>query len=161
MRRQDARRGQSVVEFALVLPILLAVLFIFTELLLVFRAQGTLTSVASAAAHNAALAGGETAGVDADIARLAQQNSLAPDVVRVRIDTDGGAGSWHWADWHDLPASADRSAWYPPPASYNRDLAVHLTYAYPMALPFLGSRTWTIPADASEASQMDTGVLPQ
>jgi hypothetical protein len=36
------------VEFALVLPILCAVLFMFTELLLVFRAQGTLTSVASA-----------------------------------------------------------------------------------------------------------------
>jgi hypothetical protein len=38
---------------------------------------------------------------------------------------------------------------------------VHLSYAYPLALPFVGSRAWTIPAAASEASQMDTGVLPQ
>jgi hypothetical protein len=44
---------------------------------------------------------------------------------------------------------------------YNSDITVHLSYAYPLALPFSGSQTWTIPAAASEASQMDPGMLPQ
>ena len=161
MRRPHARRGQAVVEFALVLPLLLAVGFAFTELLLVFKAQGTLASVATAAAHDAALAGGETAAVDTAIVSLVQQNGLPASQVRVQIATAGGAGSWHWADWHDLPSGTARFAWYPPPAAYNSDVTVHLTYAYPLALPFSGSQTWTIPAAASEASQMAPGVLPQ
>jgi Flp pilus assembly protein TadG len=159
--RRHAQHGQSLLEFALVLPVLLVVGFAFVELLLVFKAQGTLTSVATAAVHHAALAGGETADVDTAIASLALQNGLAPGLVRVRIDTTGGAGRWHWADWHDLPAGAERSAWYPPPAVYNSDVTVHLTYADAFTLPFLGPQTRTISADASEASQMTAGVLQQ
>jgi Flp pilus assembly protein TadG len=161
MRRSHARHGQSLVEFALVLPLLLAVGFAFTELLLVFKAQGTLASVATAAVQNAALAGGETTAVDTAIVSLLQQNGLPARLVRVQIATAGGAGTWHWADWHDLPAGTARAAWYPPPATYNSAVTVHLSDAYPLALPFSGSQTWTIPADASEASQMDPGVLPQ
>ena len=161
MRRHHLRRGQSIVEFVLVLPLLLVVGFAFVELLLVFKAQGTLASVATTAAHDAALAGGETADVDTAIASAVLQNGLPAGLVRVRVDTAGGIGSWHWADGHDLPVGAARSAWYPPPATYNSAVTVHLTYAYPLALPFTGRQTWAISADASEASQMDPGVLPQ
>lgn len=163
MRRiqTHAARGQSLVEFTLVLPILLLIMFAFVQLLLVLRAQSALTSVANVAAGQASLSGGETRGLDTEIAHLAGQNGIVASLVRVRIDTDGGAGAWHWADGHDGPTSATQAAAYPPPASYNGDVTVHLTYAYPLALPFVPLRSWTVAADISEASQMDEGVLPQ
>ncbi len=158
MKRRHARRGQSLIEFAFVLPVLLLILFAFMQLLLVLGADGALATVANAAAHQAALAGGETAAVDAEIVSLAQQNRLDPSLVRVQVVTDGGAGTWHAADGHDLAGGSNP---YPPLASYNGTVTVHLSYAYPRTLPFVPALSWTLVADASENSQSALeGVSP-
>src|SRR5947209_4695766 len=142
MRRRVAPRGQSLVEFAIVLPLLLLVVFAFVELLLGLRTQGALASVAATAVHQAALAGGETAALDQEIADLAAQNGLDPGMLRLQIATDGGAGAWHPAAGHD--ASDDASASHPPRASYNGDVTVRLLYTDPLALPFVPVHSWTI-----------------
>lgn len=161
MRRTHTARGQSLVEFVLVLPVMLLIVFAFVQLLLVLKAQSALTSVANVAVGQAALSGGETRELDAEIAHLALQNDLAPNLVQVLIETDGGAGAWHWADGHASPDGAAQADVYPPPASYNGTVTIHLRYAYTLTLPFVPLHAWTVAADASEVSQMDEGMLPQ
>ncbi len=147
MRRRHAARGQSLVEFALVLPVFLAVGLLCLQLCVLGVRWWQLNSVAGAIVRQAAAANGETHTVDMTLLNAVAANSLHSDRLWVEIDTDAGAGRAHRAD----QAQATDA---PPPAGYNGAVTVHLTYREPLLFNIFGD---AVPLGAT-LSQASTGA---
>src|SRR5579884_2613862 len=128
MRRCSAARGQSLVEFALVLPVFLAVSLLCLQLCVLGVRWWQLNGVASTVVRQAAAANGETDAVDSALLTTAAANGLHGDRLWVEVDTDAGTGRAHRAD----QAQATDA---PPPAGYGGTVTVHLTYHEPLLFP--------------------------
>ena len=115
VKRCHAARGQSLVEFALVLPVFLAVGLLCVQLCVLGVRWWQLNGVAGSVVRQAAAA-----------------NGLHGDRLLVEIDTDGGAGHAHRAD-------QARTADAPPPAGYSGTVTVRLTYHEPLLFTLFGS----------------------
>lgn len=156
MRR--GARGQALIEFALVVPVLLLIIWVFITVAAALMTRGTVGSVTQTITQQAARSGGEDASVDDLVQSAASQNGLALSRLLVRIDTAAGAGAWHYADWHDT--GADHSSVYPPPAPWGTPVQVHLRYADPIAIPFLGTQVLSLPGDGIADSQYGEDLRP-
>ncbi len=131
MRRHHAARGQSLVEFALVLPAFLAVALLCLQLGVLGVRWWQLNGVASTVVRRAAAYNGETSAVDDAIQAVAGANGLRGDRLWVEIDTDAGAGRAH-------RANKAQAADAPPPAGYGSTVTVHLTYREPLLFNLFG-----------------------
>ncbi len=147
MRRMRAARGQSLVEFALVLPAFLAVGLLCLQLCVLGVRWWQLNGVASTVVRRAAVSNGETSVVDDAIQAVAGANGLRDDRLWVEIDTDAGAGRAHRAD---QAQAADA----PPPAGYGGTVTVHLTYREPLLFNLFNG---AVPLGAA-LSQESTGA---
>lgn len=132
MRRYQAARGQSLVEFALVLPVFLAVGLLCLQLCVLGVRWWQLNGVAGTIVRQAAAANGETPAVDMALLNAVAANGLHGDRLWVEIDTDAGAGHIHRAD-----QAQDADA--PPPAGYNGTVTMHLAYHEPLLFTLFGS----------------------
>lgn len=147
MRRRHAARGQSLVEFALVLPVFLAVGLLCLQLCVLGVRWWQLNGVAGAVVRQAAAANGETPAVDDAILNVGVANGLQGDRLWVAIDTDAGAGHVHRAD---QAQAADA----PPPAGYSGTVTVHLTYHEPLIFTLFGG----VASLGATLSQESTGA---
>jgi len=132
VRRRHAARGQSLVEFALVLPVFLAVGLLCLQLCVLGVRWWQLNGVAGTVVRQAAAANGETSAVNDTILRAADANGLHGDRLWVEIDTDMGAGRAHRVD---QAQAADA----PPPAGYSGMVTVHLIYHEPLLFTLFGN----------------------
>ncbi len=149
--------GQALVEFALLLPVFLFIVFGVVQLIFLLRADGAVHDVARQTARLAALAGSETAGVDQSARRLAILEGLDPRVLSVQITTVGGDGSAQPGPAHPLDVAAQAPA---APAAYNADIQVTLTYAYTLDFSLWGRQTYSITANAAATSAAFGGQQP-
>ncbi len=147
MRRCSAARGQSLVEFALVLPVFLAVGLLCLQLCVLGVRWWQLNGVVGAVVRQAAAANGETPALDDAILRIADANGLRGDRLWAAIATDAGMGRLHRAD-QAQPADA------PPPAGYSGTVTVHLTYHEPLLFNLFGG----IASLGATLSQESTGA---
>ena len=131
MKKCQAAQGQSLVEFALVLPVFLAVGLLCLQLCVLGVRWWQLNGAAGAIVRQAAAANGETDAVDTALLTTAAANGLHGDRLWVEIDTDTDAGRAHRAD-------QARAADAPPPAGYGGTVTVHLTYHEPLLFPLFG-----------------------
>src|SRR5690242_2765714 len=88
-RRTVAGQGQSLVEFALVLPMFLLVGLLFIQLCVLGVRWWQLNSVASTVLRQAAAHNGETAEVDRALLSAAAASGLHADHLWVVVNTDG------------------------------------------------------------------------
>jgi len=117
MRLADGEAGESMVEFALVLPLLLLVLLGVVQFGLVHHAQNVATTAAQEGARLGAVEGGDTA--------VAEQRTL--DVLRSGL---GSVGDGFGAE------ATDSNEW----------ITVTTTGSYPLIIPWLGSQAISIDA---------------
>jgi len=138
MRPRHAARGQSVVEFALVLPAFVLVGLLFIQLCVLGVRWYQLIGVTSTVTRYAAAYNGETVAVDDKIRAIAEASGFRDDHLWVEIDTDAGAGPTHDGQAHraDLAWGADA----PAPAGYNGDVTVRLTYQVPLLFHLFGAQ---------------------
>lgn len=153
MKRWQAACGQSLVEFALVLPVFLAVGLLCLQLCVLGVRWWQLNGVAGAVVRQAAAANGETPAVDDAILSVAAANGLHGDRLWVEIDTDAGTGRAHRAD-QAQPADA------PPPAGYSGTVTVHLTYHEPLLFALFGGTATLGAALSQESSGAYGGLAP-
>lgn len=151
MRRQHAARGQSLVEFALVLPVFLAVGLLCLQLCVLGVRWWQLNGVAGAVVRQAAAVNGETQAVDAALLNTAAANGFPGERLWVQVDTDAGAGRIHRAD---QAQTADA----PPPAGYSGTVTVQLTYQEPLLFNLFGAAV-SLGATFSQASSGAYGDL--
>lgn len=151
-RMGPAARGQSVVEFALVLPAFVLVGLLFIQLCVLGVRWYQLIGVTGTVARYAAAYNGETAEVDGEVLGVAGANGFRGDHLWVEIDTDAGAGPVQRGQAHraDRAQAADA----PPPAGYNGDVTVRLTYHVPLLFHLFGA---AVPIGVS-LSQGSTGT---
>ena len=119
VRHVDTEAGESMVEFALVLPILLLVLVGVVQFALVHHAQNIATTAAQEGARVGAAEDGDPA--------IAEGRTL--DVLRSGL---GGVG-----DGFDVSASESED-W----------VTVNASGGYPLIIPWMGSQTISIDAEA-------------
>jgi len=153
VRVRHAARGQSLVEFALVLPVFLAVGLLCLQLCVLGVRWWQLNGVASAVVRQAAAANGETPAVDDAILNVGAANGLPGDRLWVAIDTDAGAGHVHRAD---QAQAADA----PPPAGYSGTVTVHLTYHEPFLFHLFGGAASLGAALSQESTGAYGGLAP-
>ena len=153
MRRRHAARGQSLVEFALVLPVFLAVGLLCLQLCVLGVRWWQLNGMAGAVVRQAAAANGETPAVDDAILSAADANGLHGDRLWVEIDTDAGAGRAHWAD-------QTQAADAPPPAGYSGTVTVHLTYHEPLLFTLFGGAASLGATFSQESTGAYGGLAP-
>jgi len=153
VRRRHAAHGQSLVEFALVLPVFLAVGLLCLQLCVLGVRWWQLNSVAGAVVRQAAAANGETTVVDDAILSAADANGLHGDRLWVEIDTDAGAGRAHWADQAQVMDA-------PPPAGYGGTVTVHLTYHEPLLFTLFGSAASLGATFSQESTGAYGGLAP-
>lgn len=120
VRRRDGEAGESMVEFALVLPVLLLVLVGVVQFALVHHAQNVVTTAAQEGARLAAAEGGDPTG----------------GAQRTRDVLDSGLGST--GDGLEVAATDD-----------GETVTVQASGDYPLIFPWLGSRDIEIDATAS------------
>jgi Flp pilus assembly protein TadG len=152
--RQD---GQALVEFALMLPVFLFVVFGVVQLIFILRADGAVQDVARQTARLAATAGGETSSVDASTQQLAAMEGLDPRDLIVQISTTGSDGATQLGSPHAADAVAQVPA---QPAAYNAPVSVSLTYTYGVNVPLWGHQTVTLLANATATSAAFGGQAP-
>lgn len=152
-RRWRAARGQSLVEFALVLPLFLVVGVLFLQLCVLCVRWWQLNGVAGAVVRQAAAANGETNTVDVAALRIAASNGLRGDRLWVEFDTDTGAGRAHRAD---QAQAADA----PPPAGYSGTVTIHLSYQEPLILPLFGGEASLGATQSQESTGAYGGLAP-
>lgn len=153
MRRYGAARGQSLVEFALVLPAFLAVGLLCLQLCVLGVRWWQLNGVAGTVVRQAAAFNGEASAVDDAIRAVAGSNGLRSDRLWVEVDTDAGAGRAHWAD----QAQATDA---PPPAGYSGMVTVHLTYREPLLFNLFGGAVPLGAALSQESASAYGGLAP-
>jgi len=138
MKPGHAARGQSVVEFALVLPAFVLVGLLFIQLCVLGVRWYQLIGVTSTVTRYAAAYNGETVAVDDKIRAVAEASGFRADHLWVEIDTDAGAGPTHDGRAHraDLARGADA----PASAGYNGDVTVRLTYQVPLLFHLFGAQ---------------------
>lgn len=146
-----AARGQSLVEFAIVLPVFLALTLGAFQLAIGFATLMRLQAVADSSARIAASYGGETATGDAEIADLARRNDLNPAQLTMQVSTRDGSGTVHLAS--DPPGTP------PPPAPYGGRVTVTFRYSLPLVLPFPGDAVWSLPASGTDSAPAAYGDL--
>lgn len=149
--RSSAARGQSLVEFALVLPMFLLVGLLFLQLCVLGVRWWELNSVAGTIVRQAAAHNGETAEVDRALLTAATASGLHVDLLWMEINTEGGTGHLHRAD----QAQATDA---PPPAGYTGLVTVHLTYQEPLLFHLFGG-TVLLGATFSQESSGAYGEL--
>lgn len=120
VRHGDAEAGESMVEFALVLPVLLLVLVGVVQFALVHHAQNVVTTAAQEGARLAAADGGDAIGGEQ----------------RTRDVLGSGLGSA--GDAFDVATSDD-----------GETVTVSASGDYPLIFPWLGSRDIELDATAS------------
>ena len=147
MRRRHAAHGQSLVEFALVLPVFLAVGLLCLQLCVLGVRWWQLNGVAGALVRQAAAANGESRAVDTAVLNAVAANGLHSDRLWVAIDTDAGAGHAHRAD-------QAQAANAPAPAGYSGTVTVHLTYHEPLLFTLFGG----VASLGATLSQESTGA---
>jgi Flp pilus assembly protein TadG len=130
-RVRGAARGQALLEFALVLPVFLAVALLCIQLCVLGVRWWQLNSAAGVVVRQAAAGNGETRAVDDAVLRVAAANGLQDDHLWARFDTDAGAGRQHRAD---QAQSSDA----PPLAGYGGTVTVRLTYQAPLLFGLFG-----------------------
>lgn len=149
--RRRAARGQSLVEFAIVLPVFLALTLGAFQLAIGFATLMRLQAVADRSAQIAASYGGETAPGDAEIAALAGRNNLNPAQLMMQVSTRDGSGTAHLAS--DPPGVT------PPAAPYGGRITVDLSYRLPLILPFPAATAWSLPASGTYSAPAAYGDL--
>src|SRR5579859_4747708 len=87
LRRRTITSGQALVEFALMLPIFLFVVFGVVQLIFILRADGAVHDVARQAVRLVAVAGSETGAVDTSVQHLASTEGLTPHQLIVQVST--------------------------------------------------------------------------
>lgn len=150
-RHSATGRGQSLVEFALVLPMFLLVGLLFLQLCVLGVRWWQLNSVAGTIVRQAAAHNGETPEVDRALLTAASTNGLHADLLWMEVDTDGGAGHLHRAD----QAQASDA---PPPAGYGGLVTIRLTYQEPLLFHLFGG-TVALGATFSQESSGAYGEL--
>ncbi|MGE5595698.1 MAG: TadE/TadG family type IV pilus assembly protein [Hyphomicrobiales bacterium] len=120
VRHGHGEAGESMVEFALVLPVLLLVLVGVVQFALVHHAQNVVTTAAQEGARLAAAEGGDPTGGEQ----------------RTRDVLDSGLGST--GDGFEVEATDDRET-----------VTVQASADYPLIFPWLGSRDIELDATAS------------
>ncbi len=150
---RHAARGQSLVEFALVLPVFLAVGLLCLQLCLLGVRWWQLNGVAGAIVHQAAVANGETPAVDMALLNTVAANGLHSDRMWVEVDTDAGAGRAHRADQAQVMDA-------PPPAGYSGTVTVHLTYHEPLLFTLFGGAASLGATFSQESTDAYGGLAP-
>jgi len=145
--------GQSLVEFALIAPVLFLILLGTIQV-----AQGIMTwsavgAVVAQATREASIAGGENTVVDNKVQQFAASAGLHAHDLTVCIDTDTGAGQCHPAD---APAAGDA----PPGTLYDNTVTVRLSYRLPLIFSIGGARFWLIGASQSGGVSTSIGGAP-
>ena len=153
VKRCHAARGQSLVEFALVLPVFLAVGLLCLQLCILGVRWWQLNGVAGAVVRQAAAANGETPAVDDALLNIVAANGLQGDRLSVEIDTDAGVGHAHRAD---QAQAADA----PPPAGYSGTVTVRLTYHEPLLFTLFGGAASLGATLSQESTGAYGGVAP-
>ena len=120
-------RGQATIEAALVLPVLILVVAMAVQLLGYAYARAMVGNLADRAALDVGLAGGETASVDAQLARACAGANLDCSQLQVRISTSA-PGLWPAVN------AADPSDW-PAPATAGTAVTVELSYNDAFVMP--------------------------
>ena len=151
VRRSSAARGQSLVEFALVLPMFLLVGLLFIQLCVLGVRWWQLNSIASTVVRQAASHNGETPAVDRAVLTAATSSGLQADHLWTEVDTDAGPGQAHRAD-------QAKGTGAPPPAGYGGLVTVHLTYQEPLLFHLFGG-TVSLGATFSQESSGAYGEL--
>jgi len=148
---RSAARGQSLVEFAIVLPVFLALTLGAFQLAIGFATLMRLQAIADRSAQIAAAYGGETGPGDAEIAALTGRDNLNPARLTMQVSTRDGAGSAHLVS--DPPEAT------PPPAAYGGRVTVTFRYRLSLFLPFPGASVWSLPASGAYSAPAAYGDL--
>jgi hypothetical protein len=135
-QRQTAVRGQSVVELAITLPVLLLVMLGLVNLGILMNAQIILTQAAWEGARAGATLTNPAQG-DAEIIGAVQAALAGVDGSRVQIDID--------PEQNEFPRNQ------PGPLPRGHPLAVRLEYPLSLSLPFPA----TVPLRAEAVSRME------
>ncbi len=126
------QHGQSLVEFALMLPALVLVCFGIVQLILMLRADSTVADLARQESQQVALNGRCEGSCLQTLIDHAGLSTAALHVVVTAANADGTA--------HALPAT------------YGDDVVVQVTYDYGLDIPFLGHLQRTLGASATQVS---------
>lgn len=146
---REGPRGQSLVEFALVLPTFLVVVFVLVQIILLLRAEGAVGTLATDVARRVAHSGAETARLDADLPAWAGAAGLTPNQTVVRVTTTAADHSVQAGDEHALTSAPAHPA---PPGVFDADVTVTLRYTYLMDVPLLGQRSFVLTAQARQTN---------
>lgn len=149
--RRAAAPGQSLVEFAIVLPVFLALTLGAFQLAIGFVTLLRLQATADRSAQIAASYGGETPAGDAEIAALVRRNNLNPAQLTMQVSTRDGSGAAHLVS--DPPGAP------PPAAPYDGRVTVTFSYRLPLLLPVPGSPVWDLPASGTDSAPAAYGDL--
>ncbi len=132
-RTADRRRaGQSLVEFALILPAVIVVAFGIVQIILLLRADGAVADLARQDVQKVALLGQCEGSCLQD---LTGRTGLVAAAVHVAVTATGADGTDHAL-----------------PAAYGDDVTVRVTYDYDVAVPIMGHLQRTLGATATQVS---------
>ena len=134
---RQALGGQSLVEFALILPAVIVVAFGIVQLIFLLRTDGAVSDLAHQDVQEVALLGQCDGTCLQDlIGRL----GLSPGAVQIDVTALGADGTAHAL-----------------PAAYGDDVVVQVTYTYGFDVPLLGHQQRALGATATQVSTAAQG----